>query len=46
MKYRSHRYDINRSRPRHGHNYSIAWDIMRHLVLKLNITPERTRQNV
>ena len=21
MKYRSHRYDINRPRPRHGHKY-------------------------
>ena len=24
---------------------SVGWDIMRHLVLKLNITPERTGQN-
>ena len=22
MKYRSHRYDINRCRPRHGHKYT------------------------
>ena len=27
------------------YTFSVAWGIMRHLVLKLNITPERTGHN-